>query len=45
MDARRKALQNPNEEYKKIVDIVSRYSVHNTGISFTLEKVSSYHVQ
>ncbi|KAI7862231.1 DNA mismatch repair protein hexB [Spinellus fusiger] len=36
--ARRKALQEPGKEYSRIVDIVSRYAVHNTGVSFTCRK-------
>ncbi|XP_048367710.1 DNA mismatch repair protein Mlh1 [Sphaerodactylus townsendi] len=35
---RRKALKNPSEEYAKILDVVSRYSVHNSGISFSAKK-------
>ncbi|XP_077160023.1 DNA mismatch repair protein Mlh1 isoform X2 [Paroedura picta] len=35
---RRKALKNPSEEYAKILDIVSRYAIHNSGISFSVKK-------
>ncbi|XP_042331491.1 DNA mismatch repair protein Mlh1 isoform X2 [Sceloporus undulatus] len=35
---RRKALKNPSEEYAKILDIVSRYAVHNSGVSFSVKK-------
>ncbi|XP_060103589.1 DNA mismatch repair protein Mlh1 isoform X1 [Heteronotia binoei] len=35
---RRKALKNPSEEYVKILDVVSRYAVHNSGISFSVKK-------
>ncbi|XP_028904812.1 DNA mismatch repair protein Mlh1 isoform X1 [Ornithorhynchus anatinus] len=35
---RRKALKNPSEEYGKILDVVGRYSVHNSGISFLVRK-------
>uniref|UniRef100_A0A8D0HJK5 DNA mismatch repair protein MLH1 n=1 Tax=Sphenodon punctatus TaxID=8508 RepID=A0A8D0HJK5_SPHPU len=35
---RRKALKNPSEEYAKILDVVSRYAVHNSGISFSVKK-------
>uniref|UniRef100_A0A2K5CJJ4 DNA mismatch repair protein S5 domain-containing protein n=1 Tax=Aotus nancymaae TaxID=37293 RepID=A0A2K5CJJ4_AOTNA len=32
---RRKALKNPSEEYGKILEVVGRYSIHNSGISFS----------
>uniref|UniRef100_F7GA57 DNA mismatch repair protein MLH1 n=1 Tax=Monodelphis domestica TaxID=13616 RepID=F7GA57_MONDO len=35
---RRKALKNPSEEYGKILDVVGRYSVHNSGVSFSVKK-------
>ncbi|XP_054847024.1 DNA mismatch repair protein Mlh1 isoform X2 [Eublepharis macularius] len=35
---RRKALKNPSEEYGKILEVVSRYAVHNSGISFSVKK-------
>uniref|UniRef100_A0A8C0C238 DNA mismatch repair protein MLH1 n=1 Tax=Buteo japonicus TaxID=224669 RepID=A0A8C0C238_9AVES len=35
---RRKALKNPNEEYAKILEVVSRYAIHNSGISFSVKK-------
>ncbi|KAL2082885.1 hypothetical protein ACEWY4_020658 [Coilia grayii] len=35
---RRKALKNPSEEYSKIVEVVSRYAIHNSGKSFTVKK-------
>ncbi|KAI8374834.1 DNA mismatch repair protein Mlh1 [Blakeslea trispora] len=35
---RRKALKSPSDEYNRILDIVSRYAVHNAGISFTCRK-------
>ncbi|EDO39827.1 predicted protein [Nematostella vectensis] len=35
---RRKALKSPGEEYSKVVDVVSKYSIHNTGVAFTLKK-------
>ncbi|KAM9601764.1 DNA mismatch repair protein Mlh1 [Trichechus inunguis] len=35
---RRKALKNPSEEYGKIVEVVGRYSIHNSGISFSVKK-------
>ena len=40
MDVRRKAIKNTSEEYNRIVDIVQKYSIHNSGISFTCKKVS-----
>ncbi|XP_044531474.1 DNA mismatch repair protein Mlh1 [Gracilinanus agilis] len=35
---RRKALKNPSEEYGKILEVVGRYSVHNSGVSFSVKK-------
>nr|XP_060637654.1 DNA mismatch repair protein Mlh1 [Anolis sagrei ordinatus] len=35
---RRKALKNPSEEYAKILDVVSRYAIHNSGVSFSVKK-------
>ncbi|KAM4841999.1 DNA mismatch repair protein Mlh1 isoform 2-T2 [Thomomys bottae] len=35
---RRKALKNPSEEYSKILEVVGRYSIHNSGISFSVKK-------
>ncbi|KAB0399943.1 hypothetical protein E2I00_012619 [Balaenoptera physalus] len=38
ISTRRKALKNPGEEYGKILEVVGRYSVHNSGISFSVKK-------
>uniref|UniRef100_A0A8C9CXK7 MutL homolog 1 n=1 Tax=Phocoena sinus TaxID=42100 RepID=A0A8C9CXK7_PHOSS len=38
ISTRRKALKNPSEEYGKILEVVGRYSVHNSGISFSVKK-------
>lgn len=35
---RRKALKNPSDEFSKIVEVVSRYAIHNSGVSFTVKK-------
>ncbi|XP_043920831.1 DNA mismatch repair protein Mlh1 [Protopterus annectens] len=35
---RRKALKSSSEEYAKIVEVVSRYAIHNSGVSFALKK-------
>ncbi|KAM9476597.1 DNA mismatch repair protein Mlh1 [Clarias gariepinus] len=35
---RRKALKSPSEEYSKILEVVSRYAIHNSGKSFTVKK-------
>ncbi|CAI5788172.1 mismatch repair Mlh1 isoform X1 [Podarcis lilfordi] len=35
---RRKALNKPSEEYAKILEVVSRYAIHNSGISFSVKK-------
>ncbi|KAG2195568.1 hypothetical protein INT47_001315 [Mucor saturninus] len=36
--SRLKALKSPSNEYNRILDIVTRYAVHNSGISFTCIK-------
>lgn len=38
---RRKALKSPSDEYNRILDIVSRYSIHNAGVSFSCRKQGS----
>ncbi|MFT7816357.1 DNA mismatch repair protein Mlh1 isoform X2 [Arapaima gigas] len=38
VSTRRKALRSPSEEYSRIVEVVSRYAVHNSGRSFTVKK-------
>ncbi|KAI9475410.1 MAG: histidine kinase-like ATPase [Benjaminiella poitrasii] len=35
---RRKALKSISDEYNRILDVVSRYAVHNSGISFSCRK-------
>ncbi|GFO28216.1 DNA mismatch repair protein mlh1 [Plakobranchus ocellatus] len=35
---RRKALRSPAEEHAKVVDVVSKYSIHNNKVGFTLKK-------
>ncbi|XP_068203358.1 DNA mismatch repair protein Mlh1-like [Palaemon carinicauda] len=35
---RRKALKSPSEEHGKVAEVVSRYAVHNSKVSFTLKK-------
>ena len=35
---RRKALKSPGEEYTKVMDVVSKYAIHNSGVAFTLKK-------
>lgn len=39
MPIRRKALRSANEEHGKILDIVSKYAIHNAGIALTCKKV------
>ncbi|KFV83803.1 DNA mismatch repair protein Mlh1, partial [Struthio camelus australis] len=38
VNTRRKALKNASEEYAKILEVVSRYAIHNSGISFSVKK-------
>uniref|UniRef100_A0A8C3YRC3 DNA mismatch repair protein MLH1 n=1 Tax=Catagonus wagneri TaxID=51154 RepID=A0A8C3YRC3_9CETA len=38
ISTRRKALKNASEEYGKILEVVGRYSIHNSGISFLVKK-------
>ncbi|XP_010862287.1 DNA mismatch repair protein Mlh1 isoform X1 [Esox lucius] len=38
VSTRRKALKNPSEEYSRIVEVVSRYAIHNSGKSFSVKK-------
>ncbi|XP_035206479.1 DNA mismatch repair protein Mlh1-like isoform X2 [Stegodyphus dumicola] len=38
MSVRKNALKNASEEYGKIAEVVSRYAIHNSGISFSLKK-------
>ncbi|XP_033104160.1 DNA mismatch repair protein Mlh1-like [Anneissia japonica] len=35
---RRKALKSPSEEHAKVTEVVSKYAIHNSGVSFTLKK-------
>lgn len=35
---RRKALKSPAEEYGRILDVASRYAVHNWKVGFTVKK-------
>lgn len=36
--SRKKALQKPHEEYVRIVDLVSKYAIHNAGIAINLKR-------
>lgn len=35
---RKKALKNPSEEHAKIVDVVSKYAIHNSKVGFSLKR-------
>eukprot|EP00249_Psilotum_nudum_P013294 c24267_g1_i1 orf=344-2536(-) len=36
--ARRKAFKNTNEEYGRILDLISRFAIHKIGVSFSCKK-------
>ncbi|XP_040577146.1 DNA mismatch repair protein Mlh1 [Lepeophtheirus salmonis] len=36
--SRKRALKNYSEEYNRISDVVSKYAIHNSRVSFTLKK-------
>ncbi|XP_060896599.1 DNA mismatch repair protein Mlh1 [Labrus mixtus] len=38
VSTRRKALKSVADEYSRIVDVVSRYAIHNSGKSFSVKK-------
>ncbi|KAI6657933.1 DNA mismatch repair protein Mlh1 isoform X1 [Oopsacas minuta] len=41
MPLRRKALTNPTEEFHRISDVVTKYSIHNDSLAFSLKKSGS----
>ncbi|XP_078180194.1 MUTL-homolog 1 isoform X1 [Carex rostrata] len=41
MAARRKTLQNSNDDYPKIVDLISRFAVHHMNVNFSCRKYGS----
>ncbi|CAH7666286.1 hypothetical protein PPACK8108_LOCUS626 [Phakopsora pachyrhizi] len=40
---RRKALQTASDEYKKILDVTTKYAVHNQGVAISCKKANSPH--
>ncbi|AWP14307.1 putative DNA mismatch repair protein Mlh1 [Scophthalmus maximus] len=38
VSTRRKALKNPSDEHSRIVEVISRYAIHNSGKSFCVKK-------
>lgn len=42
MIARRKTLQSSSDDYPKIIDLISRFAVHNISVSFSCRKVSQH---
>ena len=35
---RKKAMKNTSDEHSRIVDVVTKYAVHNSSVGFTLKK-------
>ncbi|CAG7823197.1 unnamed protein product [Allacma fusca] len=44
MDIRRRALKAPSEEHNRIVDVVTRYAVHNSKVGFSVKKAGEGNV-
>lgn len=42
MATRKKAIKNPSEEHQQIVTVITKYAIHNSGISFSCKKVYSF---
>ena len=40
--SRKKALQKPQEEFIRVVDVVTKYAIHNSGVAINLKKVNPY---
>ena len=38
---RKKALKNPSEEYSRILDVMTRYAIHKSGVAFTCKKIGT----
>ncbi|KAJ1664297.1 DNA mismatch repair protein [Coemansia sp. RSA 1813] len=39
--SRKSALKNTREEYNRIFEVASRYSIHNAGVAFTCRKIGT----
>ncbi len=37
---RKNALKSPADEYQRIIDVVTRFAVHNASVGFSLKKVT-----
>lgn len=40
MPTRRNALKSPSDEHNRIVEVVTRFAIHNASVGFTLKKLN-----
>jgi DNA mismatch repair protein MLH1 len=41
MPSRRKAIRSASEEYNRLLDVISKYAIHNSGVAMVCKKVRS----